>query len=117
MRISPETYKGSQGFLLVGFPFVLFFWLNGTLPFEFAVMSMILLSVALFFLKVEMVAFITITGIDSIHEHLKHHGVGVNEKSVLAKKVFKVTNEEEANEVLARIKAKLQEDWTDGKSE
>ena len=106
MSISTTAFKAIQGFLLMGIPFVLFFWISGTLPFEFTVLSILLLMGAIAFLKVEVLTFIMMQGVDSVHEHLKFQGAS---KGVLGKvELNEGLSTEETLDALNRIKKAME---------
>lgn len=72
MQISASKFKAIQAFIVMGVPFIWYFWLSAMIPFEFAVFSLLTLMGILAFLKLELLTYMTLSGINSLHEHLSH---------------------------------------------
>lgn len=109
MKLSSSAYKGMQSFLIMGVPFIWWFWMSGTIPFNFALLALITLIGVIFFLKLELITFISIHGIDSVHEHLSHMEKG--EFSSDSKGM--VLSGDEALEALSNLRDSLKKQRTE----
>lgn len=108
MKLESKTYKAIQGFLLTGVPFVLFLYFNATIPFKFTVLALGTLMGLIIFLKLEVLLYMLLAGIDSVHDHMSHNFKQDAGKGG-AKRVV-VKNKEEAEELfnaLTNIKDRL----------
>lgn len=79
MKLSAEAFKGFQSFLILGYPVIGALFFAGFIPVAYTMILLLLLFAVISFIKLELIAYILVTGIESIHKHLHHiekHGVG-----------------------------------------